>query len=211
MVWISDDSENKDTRGRPLSKVEPAGLRFGKAWVVGRNLLLLCLGLLILRSCGAVGMVKDLTFSKRTLKTPNPTSYVFHAPAAQIRKALPQCTDTPCPPAPTPCLVLNRPTDGTNYDLVQLDRTESEVYQWFGVPLLYKADYAVTVTPEPDSQTRVDIRASEPSVLLETGVGVHGGDFLERVEPTTIEEYRILMNIGRQVGEKGMPQLQLPQ
>jgi len=186
-------------------------LRTGRTRVLRRNSLILGGALLLLKVLGGIGFVKALTYSKRTLKQPNPTSYVFHVPAAQIRSALPQCTDTPCPRAPTPCLILNSPTDGTTYDLVQLDRTKSDVYQWFGAPLEYRAHYVVKVTPESDSRTKVEIAASDSDVLLGTGAGVHGGDSVDSAAPTTIEEYRYLLTIGSKVGEQGMPRLRLPQ
>ena len=157
-----------------------------------------------------IGLVKELTFSKTKLRTPNPTSYVFHASAMQIRGVLPHWgPDEPCPPAPTPCLILNQPTDGTTYDLVQLDRTRSDVYRWLGKPLEYTASYTMTVTPISDSQTRVDIRTFDSNVLIATNVGVHGGDGVEAVASTSIEEYRFLLTIGNKVGEKEMPPLRV--
>ena len=157
-----------------------------------------------------VGSVKGLTFSKKKLQTPNPTSYLFHAPAIQMRSVLPHWgPDEPCPPAPTPCLILNRPTDGTTYNLVQLDRTRSDVYRWFGQPLGYEARYAMTLTPISASLTRIDIRTFDCNVLIATNVGIHGGDYVELVAPTTIEEYRFLLTIGNKVGEKGMPPLRV--
>jgi hypothetical protein len=157
-----------------------------------------------------IGLIKGLTFSKAKLQTPNPTSYVFHAPAMQMRSVLPHWgPDEPCPPAPTPCLILNQPTDGTTYDLVQLDRTRSDVYRWLGKPLEYKARYTMNVTPIYDSQTQVNIRTFDSNVLIATNVGVHGGDYVEAVAPTTIEEYRFLLTIGNKVGETEMPPLRV--
>lgn len=158
-----------------------------------------------------VGLVRGLTYSKKKLQPPNPTSYVFHVPVKQMRSVLPHWgPDEPCPPAPTPCLVLTHPTDGTTYDLWQLDRTKSDVYRWLGKPLEYRANYTLTVTPVSDSQTRIDIHTYDTSVLLATGVGVHGGNLLDRVTPTSIEEYRFLLTIGNALGEKDMPPLRLP-
>jgi hypothetical protein len=186
--------------------------RPGRWWLRRRNLLILGWFLLLFYVLGGIGTLKALTYSKRTLRRPNPTAYLFHVPAAQIRGALPQrCPDTPCPPAPTPCLILNSPTDGTKYDLVQLDRTKSDMYRWFGTPLEYKTDYLLTVIPESDSQTKVEISTSESNVLLVNNVGIHGGDYLDDVAPTTVEEYRYLLMIGSKVGEQGMPPLKLPQ
>jgi hypothetical protein len=185
--------------------------RSGRSRLNWRSLLILCGFLLLFHALGGIGTLKALTYSKRVLSRPNPTFYVFHVPAAQIRTALPRwCPDTPCPPTPTPCLILNSPTDGTKYDLVQLDRTKSDAYRWLGTPLEYKADYLLTITPESDSRTKVEISTSQSNVLLATNVGIHGGDYLDEVAPTTIEEYRYLLMIGSKVSEQGMPPLRLP-
>jgi len=201
---MADSSPDYAQQGRPS--------RPGKPWLTSRNLLILCGVLLFLHALGGIGTLKALTYSKRTLKGPNPIVYLFHVPPAQIRSALPPwCPDTPCPSSPTPCLILSSPSDGTKYDFVQLDRTKSDVYRWFGRPLEYKAHYLVIVTRVSDSQTKVEISTSESNVLLATNVGVHGGDYIDEVAPTTIEEYRYLLMIGAKVGEQGMPPLRLPQ
>jgi hypothetical protein len=198
--------------GSPQHHVRQHPSRSGRSWINWRNLLILCGFLLLFHAFGGIGTLKALTYSKRVLRRPNPTVYLFHVPATQIRSALPRwCPVTPCPPTPTPCLILNSPTDGTKYDLVQLDRTKSDTYRWFGTTLEYKADYLLTVTPESDSQTKVEISTSKSNVLLATNVGIHGGDYLAEVAPTTIEEYRYLLMIGSKVGEHGMPSLRLPQ
>jgi hypothetical protein len=178
--------------------------------VRSRNVLLvvgvLLAGWLYMVGFPFIGFLKGLTISKTELRTPNPTSYVFHVSSVQMRGALPHWgPDEPCPAAPTPCLILNQPTDGTTYDLVQLDRTKSDVYRWLGSPVEYTASYAMTVTPISDSQTRVEIRAHDSNVLLARNVGIHGGDYLKAVAPTTIEEYRFLLTVGNKVGEQGMP------
>jgi hypothetical protein len=177
--------------------------------------LLLVIGVLLIGWLYAmgfpfIGLIKGLTFSKAKLQTPNPTSYLFHAPAMQMRRVLPHWgPDEPCPPAPTPCLILDQPTDGTTYELVQLDRTRSDVYRWLGKPLEYHARYTMTVTPVSDSQTRVDIRTFDSNVLIATNVGVHGGDYVEAVAPTTIEEYRFLLTNRQQSGRDRDPPLRV--
>lgn len=154
-------------------------------------------------------LLKGLTFSKRKLPHPNPTSYVFHAPIAQVRTGLPQwCESRPCPSML--CLVLYRPSNGTEFDLDQLELTKSDVYHWLGTPLEYKSEYHVFVAPMSDSETRVEVRAVQSQVRIGPSFGFHGGDYYEWVAPTTIEEYRILLLIGERLGEQGMPPLQLP-
>lgn len=156
-------------------------------------------------------LLKSETFSKRKLAKPNPTIYVFNATVAQVRAAIRDGTGTyPCPPSPTLCLSIYRPSNGTEYDLDQLEWTKSDVYHWLGKPLEYKAEYHVFVSPVSDAQTRVELRTVEAQVYIGPGYSSHAGALAEWVAPTTIEEYRILLMIGDKVGEQGMPPLQLP-
>jgi hypothetical protein len=155
-------------------------------------------------------LLKSQTFSKRKLVKPNPTTYVFHAPVAQVRTAIRHATGSfPCPP-PTLCFDIYRPSDGTEYDLAQLELIKSDVYHWFWEPLEYKAEYHIFVSPLSDSQTRVEVRTVEAQVRIGPTFTSHGGDLYEWVDPTTIEEYRILLVMGDYLGEQGMPPLQLP-
>ena len=74
----------------------------------------------------------------------------------------------------------------------------------------YTADFKLLLTPVSDSKTRVDVRTSESKVRIGANFGGHAGDYYERVAPTTIEEYRILLKIGTALGEQNMPPLRLP-
>lgn len=156
-------------------------------------------------------LLKSQTFSRRKLAKPNPTTYVFSVPIAQVRSAIRDATGIyPCAPSATLCLSIYRPSNGTEYDLGQLDWTKSDVYHWLGKPLEYKAEYHVLLSPVSDSQTRVEVRTAEAQVSIGSSFSAHGGALAEWVTPTTIEEYRILLMIGDKVGEQGMPPLQLP-
>jgi hypothetical protein len=156
-------------------------------------------------------LLKSQTFSRRKLAKPNPTTYFFDVPIAQVRSAITDATGIyPCAPSATLCLSIYRPSNGTEYDLDQLELSKSDVYHWIGNPLEYKAEYHVFVSPLSDSQTRVEVRTVEAKVRIGPTFTSHGGDLYEWVAPTTIEEYRILLMIGDKVGEQGMPPLQLP-
>jgi hypothetical protein len=159
-----------------------------------------------------VFVLRDLTFSKGKLSHPNPSSYVFHVPVEELRKQLPwrqePAPPTPCPALPTPCLVLERPSNGTDYFTDQLERTPSDVYHLWGKPLPYKAEYTWRVTALSDSETLVNVSTTNAEVML--GSNFINGSDVKWVEPTTIEEYRILQLIGNRIGEPGIPPLQLP-
>ena len=173
-------------------------------WVLLALLLLLFSPLAVIF---AVVLLRHFTFSKRKLTHPNPTSYVFHVPVEQLRKQLPWLEDG-CPAPPTPCLVLEHSSNGTDYFADQLWRTPSDVYHLWGKPLPYKAEYTLRITLLSESETLVKVSTTNADVLFGSNF-INGGD-AEWVDPTTIEEYRILQLIGGRLGEAGMPPLQLP-
>jgi hypothetical protein len=160
-------------------------------------------------------LFKGLTFSKRKLERPNPTSYVFDAPISQVRNAV----DT--------SLSLSDQNDAlegswmptglnihccneTEYDILQGRFTKSRVYQWLYTPLEYTADFKLRLTPISGNKTQVDVVTSDSKVRIGSSFSAHGGDYYERVAPTTIEEYTILSKIGQALGQPGMPALLLP-
>ena len=91
---------------------------------------------------------------------------------------------------------------------------ESPVYFKDGQPLIYFADFHIHISAISAAQTRVEIFTHDP--LLNTGMSggfspARGSTFLYvAVDPTTIEEYQILLRIGKQMGLTNMPPLVLP-
>lgn len=158
-------------------------------------------------------LLKGLTFSRRKLERSNPTSYVFNSPASEVRSAIDSSISSAYQQGRlygywVPSGLSFHGSAETEYDLHQV--TISENYRWWHTPLEYSADFKLLLTPASDSKTRVDVRTSESEVRIGRSFGGHPGDYYEPVAPTTIEEYRILLNIGAALGEHGMPQLQLP-
>ena len=199
---IQDDASTKTSLWRALNRKLPK-------WV-GWLVFLLLFGPLIFNF--TFTLLKSQTFSKRKLAKPNPTAYLFHAGIADVRAAIRDTTGNwPCPPRTALCLSIDRPSNGTEYDLDQLDWTKSDVYNWLGKPLEYKAEYHVLVSPLSEAETQVEVRTVEAKVFIGSGFSSHGGALTEWVAPTTIEEYRILLMIGGRLGEQGMPPLQLPE
>ena len=89
---------------------------------------------------------------------------------------------------------------------------KSQVYIKGGNGLTYYADFKVVLTPANNpSRTRVEIIAQRCRV--ETGTEWHSfaraGIFID-VDPTSIEEYQILLDIGKQLGIHEMPKLITP-
>ncbi|MEQ1935927.1 MAG: hypothetical protein ABL962_18890 [Fimbriimonadaceae bacterium] len=87
----------------------------------------------------------------------------------------------------------------------------SKVYLKDSNELRYYADFNIQLTPVDTSRTRVDIITQKSQVLAGTEWHPYAraGIFVT-VEPTSIEEYQILLDIGKQLGIQDMPQMILP-
>lgn len=89
----------------------------------------------------------------------------------------------------------------------------SNVYFGGGKPLRYRAEFQLHLTAPDDNSTQISVITHKPSVINgSVCCGLHGyrsNDVV--VEPTTIEEYRILLFIGRILGVNDMPPLRLPE
>jgi hypothetical protein len=90
---------------------------------------------------------------------------------------------------------------------------ESQVYFKDGHALIYFADFHIHLTVVEPRSTRVDIFTFDSSVV--TGVdetwSPHGPSFISvSVDPTTVEQYEILLRIGRELGIDDMPPLVTP-
>jgi hypothetical protein len=90
---------------------------------------------------------------------------------------------------------------------------ESQVYYKNDQPLIYYADFHIHLSTVGQKKTRVDIATYNSSVAagVDQSWSPHGPSLIEvNVDPTTIEEYQILLHIGEQVGTKDMPPLVIP-
>ena len=89
----------------------------------------------------------------------------------------------------------------------------SEVYYGGGVPLRYRAEFQLHLTASNGNSTHISVITHKPSVINGTVCcGLHGYKSNDvAVESTTIEEYRILLFIGRLLGVTDMPPLRLPE
>jgi hypothetical protein len=87
----------------------------------------------------------------------------------------------------------------------------SRTYFAFGESLPYVATFAVSVETK-GQHTLVSIITIDPNVLKGFGgIGLHGTyEARLSVEPTTIEEYSLLLYIGNLLGVTDMPPLRLP-
>lgn len=89
----------------------------------------------------------------------------------------------------------------------------SAVYFGGGQPLKYRATFQLHLTAPTENSTRVTVIPHNPTVINGSKCcGLHGYVSNEvPVEPTTIEEYKILLFMGRLFGAQDMPPLRLPE
>jgi hypothetical protein len=91
---------------------------------------------------------------------------------------------------------------------------ESQVYFKDGQPLIYFADFHIHLTAVDPRRTRVEIFTYDSSVnsgLYAPWSPAQGRSFIYvKVDPTTVEQYQILLRIGEQLGTKDMLQLVTP-
>jgi len=92
---------------------------------------------------------------------------------------------------------------------------ESAVYFQDGQPLIYHADFHIHLASVASGRTRVEITTYDPQVAAGVDrrfspVSSGPGLFTVEVAPTTVEEYQILLGIGRILGTTNMPQLAIP-
>ena len=92
---------------------------------------------------------------------------------------------------------------------------KSAVYFAKGEPLDYLAEFRIDILERGPKESEVKVTTLQPEVIngKKFGFGSCGPGFANRyvpVEPTSIEEYELLLKIGAALKTKGMPALLLP-
>jgi hypothetical protein len=193
-------------------------------------ILVLSLGLFV--SCGeSPGKVEKRAFE------PNPTSYIFAKPIADLRKDILATLDnfevmrpfyasfapeggyyfsarTKADGSAASNGVLDDPAAANDIYLQAYGAVigPSPVYSVRGKPLPYTSEFHLHFESVDEKNTRVTVIPHNPRVANGSKCcSPHGlYTIYQDVEPTTIEEYRILQLIGQVVGTKDMPPLKLP-
>ena len=158
-------------------------------------------------------LLKYSTITTKKLAHPNPTFYVFHVNAEEMRRTLWKSYCYSCAREANPACQNEEGLTMDSPGKVVMEPgywRKSETYFWLSRPLDYHAEYHVRVAPRGESLTEVRVETSNAEVEIGPSFGVHGGNLDHRVAPTTVEEYRFLRTIGCVVGEKEMPALDLP-
>jgi len=168
--------------------------------------------------------------------TANPTSYIYNLPLELLKKNIiddfesllsPDIEEIMCRR-----MTVYQETDRPIYDSIfnveenihdiilssgNFEHTTlgySNVYFLGSKPLLYKAEFQLHFEKITDTSTQVRIITLNSKVIVgmqHISIPSHRGFKYKSVEPTTIEEYKILLRIGKLVGEKKMPSLKMPE
>jgi transcription elongation factor GreA-like protein len=89
----------------------------------------------------------------------------------------------------------------------------SKIYKKFWKSLEYVAKFQLHFVSLSETETKIEIITLDPKVLywsLNLFNSGHSYVNFKAVEPTTIEEYEILLRIGNLINEKNMPSLKVP-
>lgn len=151
-------------------------------------------------------------YTKEKLLVPNPTSYVFDAGIEDARKAiltrvedsLDGYTVYAKEDYDNDILSKNIKNDAllrNHYDV------KSKMFFRFGNPLPYFPEFIIHLDSISEKKTNVVVYTSDTTIVV-GGIGVphFGYTWEKKVSPSTIEEYEILLLIGQQLGQEGMPE-----
>ena len=175
--------------------------------------------------CGA----EDDRIEEKTLSTNNPTTYEFNASLDNVKAAIKKARGDDWRDAqdahngaeliwqsdknPLARKIFDDPKNLNDAYLCGMGDAvgKSSVYFKNKLPLTYYADFQIHLTSTSALKTRVEIFTFDSHVLAGTELlpFARAGIFLV-VEPTTIEEYQILLDIGKQISQSNMPKLMLP-
>jgi hypothetical protein len=180
---------------------------------------------LALTGCG----VEKVAIQERQLPQRNPTAYEFDAPIDAVKHAINEARGEKWRDAqnvheggqlawkgdgnPFAKNVFTKKENENDAYLSGMGYAvgKSQVYLKDGKELTYYADFQIHLTPISVSKTRVEIFTQDGHV--QAGTEWHpfarAGIFVV-VEPTSIEEYQILSDIGKQLGVQDMPKLKTP-
>src|ERR1041384_3742043 len=171
-------------------------------------------------------LLKAPAIDVKRLPRMNPTSSVFHASVEEVfsKVAGPKdaCHSLDFYPAGVSQIESITGKKLRIAEATLVTRTDhdpigkSKVYFARGEALDYLAEFELHLIERGGKETEVRVRTLRPEVIngKKLGFGSCGPGLANRyvaVEPTTIEEYEILLRIGQALGEKDMPPLVLPQ
>ena len=182
----------------------------------------------IILVCFVISITIMSCYTKKRLSrlvTPNPTTYVFNASIEQIEESIDDAFGNNLQ---MKCMVLCwNGGDMGSFDYIYKNlknvndailypvcNRESKIYYRFGEPAPYNVSFHLHLESISEHKTKVEIFTLEPKIVLfEIGIAaIHFGfEWRKKVPSSTVEEYEILLAIGKQLKEKGMPACNYPE
>jgi len=150
-------------------------------------------------------------YTKEKLLVPNPTSYVFDAGIEDVKKAIINIDDSLIgyivyakEDYEKDILSKNIKNDALLRNYYDVG---SKMYFRFGKPLPYSPEFIIHLDSISEKKTNVVVITSDTTVVVGgIGFGHVGYTWEKKVSPSTIEEYEILLLIGQQLSQEGMPE-----
>ena len=174
----------------------------------------------IILACFALSITIMGCYSQKELTNPNnPTSYIFEANIEQVRIAIVNNTErykenwmSLWSKEEDKKIIFHTDIKEDAW-LNSFGNIDSKIYFKNGNPLPYSVSFHIHLDSVSENRTNVEIFTLNPKIfrwgILYGNIG-HGYAHMEEVPPSTIEEYEILLSIGEQLGEKGMPACNYP-
>lgn len=181
--------------------------------IVFVSVLLICVSSYIVVFCSKVERIKE--------PFKNPTSYVFEASLPRVKSAIKeQFSDLQFKQMElffkesdsyykfTPIITTPSNKDDFYLDKWGMAIGGSNTHFMDGKSLPYIASFHIHITAIDSIQTRVEVFTHDSKVItgkqfLPLAHGKRAFEY-EEVEPSTVEEYEILLKIGEELGEKNM-------
>ena len=169
------------------------------------------------------------TIEKRTMTQRNPTVYEFEGSLEEVKNAIREARGISWQNSQKPHeggeliwknssnpfagKIFENPKNENDAILCGMGAAvgKSAMYMKDGEGLLYYADFQIHLAAITALRTKIEISTFDSHVLAGTEWHpfAQAGIYLE-VKPTSIEEYQILLDIGKQLGATNMPKLILP-
>ena len=153
--------------------------------------------------------------TQQKLSIPNPTSYIFGSNLEQVKEAIKDVKKV------TPLksfrfiyaensinedsILFSKQANCNDVILINFSAShDSKIYYKFGKTVYYNAKYHIHLDSVSTDKTKVEIYTLKPHIITFFLGGQHGINRSKNVLPSTIEEYEILLAIGKQLGQEGM-------
>jgi hypothetical protein len=160
-----------------------------------------------------------------TLPQKNPTFYLFNSNISNVKKAINSSFNNfefyrmilsfKEDSNPFSEEIFIDPINNKDAYLYSFDLLNSSIYFKDSKPLLYDVSFHIHLDSIDNCHTNVTVITIHPKVVVGTKFGladnlkIRIADF-RKVEPSTVEEYQILLRIGNALDEKQMPPLIMP-